>query len=56
MLAEICRHADVPTVLALCLTSFGMVQLAGPLLYEKITVVHINDLISLLYRACPSFL
>ena len=37
-LLAICKQADQSTVAQLCLVSFGMVELAGPVLYEHVAL------------------
>lgn len=48
-LSQIYSYCDQPTLVALCLASFGSWQTAGPLLYEEIEVTSLDQLKSLFY-------
>lgn len=46
----ICRHADLQTLLVLCWTSFGLLELSGRLVYESVTLHKLEPLRLLLYQ------
>ena len=43
-----CKQADVGTLLKLCLVSFGMLELAGTVLYRHIVITTVDGLYRLL--------
>ena len=47
---QICRHADLQTLLVLCRTSFGLLELSGRLVYETVTLHKVDQLRLLLYQ------
>ena len=42
VIGAVCEQADEATLVQLCLVSFGMLELAGPLLYRHVNIATVD--------------